>query len=157
GSGRLLRIDDHEAFSGPLMDYARTLGSLPSSTIAAPVFVGGRMWGIIFTSTMVSILPEGTESRIVNFAELVTTAVWNAQARSEVFRLAEEQAALRRVATLVAADASQDEIFTAVAVAVAGALGAELRLVRYEGEKAVVVAASEGPHGDVLPLGTRLP
>jgi GAF domain-containing protein len=156
-SGGLLRIDDHDAFSGPLMDYARTLGSLPSSTIAAPVFVGGRMWGIVFTSTMASALPEGAESRIMSFAELVATAISNAQARSEVQQLAEEQAALRRVATLVAVEAPQVEIFTAIAVGVAGAVGEELRLVRYDGEHALVVAASEGPHPDVLPLGTRLP
>ena len=37
------------------------------------------------------------------------------QAEAEVERLADEQAALRRVATLVARDASQAELFTAIA------------------------------------------
>ena len=40
-SRRPILIDDHEAFSGPLIDYARTLGALPRSTVAAPIFVEG--------------------------------------------------------------------------------------------------------------------
>src|SRR5262245_33276051 len=76
---------------------------------------------------------------------------------TESRRAAMEQAALRRVATLVARECSQEEIFTAVAEGVAGALGEELRLVRFEGDAAVVVATSDGPHMGVLPVGTRLP
>jgi hypothetical protein len=46
-------------------------------------------------------LPE-TERPFAQFAELVAAAISNADARAEVERLAEQQAALRRVATLVA-------------------------------------------------------
>ena len=51
-SRRPILINDHEAFSGPLIEYARRLGSLPRSTVAAPIFVRGRVWGAIFASTM---------------------------------------------------------------------------------------------------------
>ncbi len=60
-------------------------------------------------------LPPETETRIAQFADLVATAIANAEARTEVERLVEEQAALRRVATLVAEGASPSAVFDAVA------------------------------------------
>jgi hypothetical protein len=47
-------------------------------------------------------LPADAEARLVSFTELVATAIANADSRAALARLAEEQAALRRVATLVA-------------------------------------------------------
>ena len=47
-------------------------------------------------------LPADTEARLTGFTELVATAIANAQARVELRGYAEEQVALRRVATLVA-------------------------------------------------------
>jgi PAS domain S-box-containing protein len=113
-SRRPILIDDHEAFSGPLIDYARTLGSLPRSTVAAPIFVEGRVWGLIFASTMTVEIAEGTESRVVDFAELVASAIANTEARRELERVAAEQQALRRAATLVASGASPMEVFSAI-------------------------------------------
>jgi GAF domain-containing protein len=157
-SGRLLRIDDHEAFSGPLVDYARSMGSLPSSTVAAPVFVGGSIWGIMFTSTMASVLPEGAESRITNFAELVSTALSNAQARSDVQRLAEDQTALRRVATLIARQQPPEEIFAAVTEAAGSLLGADVTgIVEVLDEVTGMLVAGWSPGVPTVPVGLRLP
>jgi hypothetical protein len=47
-------------------------------------------------------LPLGTEKRLAQFSELVATAIASSEAREKLRRLAEEQAGLRRVATLVA-------------------------------------------------------
>jgi GAF domain-containing protein len=70
----------------------------------------------------------------LNFSELVATAVSNAQARAEVHRLADEQAALRRVATLVARDSAPEEVFAAVAEELGGLLLVEdARVIRFEG------------------------
>jgi PAS domain S-box-containing protein len=113
-SRRPILIDDHEAFSGPLIDYARTLGSLPRSTVAAPIFVEGRIWGSIFASTMAVEVTEGTEARVVDFAELVATAIANTEAQRELERIAAEQQALRTAATLVASGASETEVFAAI-------------------------------------------
>jgi PAS domain S-box-containing protein len=107
-------IDDHEAFSGPLIDYARTLGSLPRSTVAAPIFVEGRVWGSIFASTMAVEIAEGTESRVVDFAELAATAIANTEARRELEQVATAQRALRTAATLVASGASPMDVFAAI-------------------------------------------
>ena len=68
--------------------------------------VGGGIWGAIVAARFgAEPCPPETESHIARFADLVATAIANAEARAEVERLADEQAALRRVATLVAQDA----------------------------------------------------
>jgi PAS domain S-box-containing protein len=160
-SSEVLRIDDHEAFSGPLMDYARALGPFPTSTIAAPVFVRGHMWGTIFTSTMAAeSFPEGTESRIMDFAELVATAIANADWREALAGLVKEQAALRRVATLVAQGVQPSAIFAAVSREVEGVVGARMvssvkaTVVRFDPrQECVLVGASKAIEG--MPLGMR--
>ena len=60
-------------------------------------------------------LPPDTESRTAEFTDLVATAVANREARAEVRRPADEQAALRRVATVVAGGVSQAKVFSAIA------------------------------------------
>src|SRR5262249_48100931 len=55
--------------------------------------------------------PEDTEARLSAFTELVGVAIAETQAREELRALAEERAALRRVATLVAEDAPPAELF----------------------------------------------
>src|SRR5215210_3962615 len=73
-------------------------------------------------------------------------------ARSE---LAGEQAALRRVATLVARGASPDEVFAAVAAEVVQLLGVDgARVVRYAGDEEVVqLAGWSAPGYDAPALG----
>ena len=64
-------------------------------------------------------LPLETEERLADFTDLVATAVANAQAREHVRALADEQAALRRVATGVAQGAPPAQVFAAVSAEVA--------------------------------------
>jgi signal transduction histidine kinase len=79
------------------------------------------------------------------------------RAQIEVSRLAHEQAALRRVATLVARQAAADEIFAAVAEEVARLLGAERGTVcRYEPDDSMTVTAYWSEEGRDLPVGTRV-
>src|SRR5262249_30050510 len=71
-------------------------------------------------------------------------------------RLAEERAALRRVATLVASGAETDTLFALVAEQVAGVLGAPLvSIVRYESDGTASERASYSPDGPVFTVGTR--
>ena len=73
-------------------------------------------WGVMATGASEGHeLPAGTEQRLAEFTELVGTAIANAQAREELRRLAEEQSALRRVATLVADGSPPGDVFAAVA------------------------------------------
>ena len=80
------------------------------------------------------------------------------RAEAEVERLADEQAALRRVATLVAREASQAELFAAIAEECAQLFGTEdIGMVRYEGDSHQFVLASAGMFKDSFPAGSRQP
>jgi hypothetical protein len=81
----------------------------------------GRLFGSDISAIGRS-LPPGTERQLAGFTELVATALANAQARDALSRLADEQAGLRRVATLVAKGASPDDLFSAVAEEVAAVI-----------------------------------
>jgi signal transduction histidine kinase len=124
---------DYLAESEAVTVAARQLGM--RSSAGAPIIVEGRLWGVmIAASARESALPAGTEHRLAAFTELIAAAIANAQAREELSTLAEEQAALRRVATLVARGASPRAAFAAVAEEAGRLLPADLTLIgRYEG------------------------
>src|SRR5262249_26440930 len=98
----------------------------------------------------------GVETRLSVFTELVATAISNADARASLALLADEQAALRRVATLVARESSPVEIFGAVTEEACRVLASEaVGLLRFDpDETATLVAQSDTPW-DPPPLGTR--
>src|SRR5262249_29593104 len=81
-----------------------------------------------------------------------------AEARDALALLAEEQAALRRVATLVARESSPEKIFGAVTEEACRVVGSEaVGLLRFEpDETATLVAQSDTPRAPP-PLGRRLP
>src|SRR4029079_5844903 len=80
------------------------------SSVGAPITVQGHLWGALaVVSASASPLPPDTERRLVKFTELVATAIANAESREELTRLADEQAALRRGATLGAQGAPPAE------------------------------------------------
>jgi GAF domain-containing protein len=73
-------------------------------------------------------------------------------------RLAEEQAALRRVATLVARGASPAEVYDTVAEEVGRLLGvASTGLLRFEPDETVTLVGGWGRFSGQVPVGTRLP
>jgi PAS domain S-box-containing protein len=79
------------------------------------------------------------------------------QAESELRRVAGEQAARRRVATLVARGAPPTEVFSAVAEEVKGLLDAQATAIgRLDPDRTMVIVASSGTAREVLPLGSRL-
>jgi GAF domain-containing protein len=153
-TGSPARIDDWTKVRGPTAKFARELGV--KSSVACPIVVNGNLWGALVVHSKSSRIPPDTESRLLNFTELVATAIANAEARSEVQRLAHEQAALRRVATLVAQGASPFSVFDAVAEEMTQVLGADgVTLSRYEPSDEVTVLAHWGPASELVPPGTR--
>jgi signal transduction histidine kinase len=77
--------------------------------------------------------------------------------REELSRFVEEQAALRRVATLVAKGTSPPNVFAAVAEEVGRLLGAPAtRLLRYEADGTASVVAAWSETGVDIPAGSRL-
>ena len=99
------------------------------------------------------------------FTDLVATAVANAQnrglleaSRDELARLLAEQAALRRVATLVGRGIDPGEIFSAVAEEIRRLLDADnAGIGRFDPDgTAVVVVGSVGEDPVNVPIGTRV-
>jgi signal transduction histidine kinase len=127
------------------------------SALASPIVVEGELWGAITTASRERPLPAGMERRLADFTELVATAISNAEARAEVERLAAEQAALRRVATLVAEGTSPSAVLDAVAAEMERVLGADATMMlRYEPDEQVTVVARRVPNLSTLPPGTRV-
>ena len=154
-TGRPARVDDYEGASDSITAVLRDLGV--RSSVGAPIVVGGRLWGVAVASTKQEepFRPE-TESKIAAFTELVATAIANAEARIQISRLAEEQLALRRVATLVAQGAAPDSLFAVVAEQVARVLDVPLvSIVRYEEDGTASERASVSPQGTIFRVGTR--
>jgi signal transduction histidine kinase len=131
------------------------------SAAGAPIIVEGRLWGVIAAgSTKPGPLRSGMELRLAEFTELAATAIANAEGRSELARLAEEQAALRRVATLVARGTPPEEVFAAVTEELGGLIDADsATLARFESADSAVrvVAAWARAEGDRIPVGTLVP
>ena len=128
-TGRAARADDWANATGAVAAMASVLGI--GSVVATPIVVEGRLWGTLIIATSQSEpLPGDTEGRLEQFAGLVATAIANTEARAELSRLADEQAALRRVATLVAEGASPRALFDAVALEMERLLVRRLRLAR---------------------------
>jgi signal transduction histidine kinase len=113
------------------------------SSVSVPVVVDGRLWGALGTLNEGRRLPARTEDRLGKFVELVASALADAAARAELERFGARQAALRRVAELVARAAPLDEVFAAAAAEASAVLGgAPATLVRYDSDRAVTVAAA---------------
>src|SRR5207244_8779042 len=98
----------------------------------------------------------GIGRRIGALTELAATAIAITEARQELGRVATEQAALGRVATLVAEAVPPGDVFTAVAAEVAELFGVPLvGLFRYEREGMATVIAGAGKGSPYL--GRRRP
>jgi signal transduction histidine kinase len=156
------RVDDLSTSPGTVGEVARAaeLGS----GCAGPIVVNGAVWGkMCVFSRLGTVLPAGTENRLRDFIDLIATAIANYEARAELAasearagELADEQAALRRVATLVARGVSPDEMFSAVTNEMAQLFGSPQACVgrfQPDGSAMVVVGVSDGTRG--IPIGSR--
>jgi signal transduction histidine kinase len=148
----------HPDASGAAADVFRAWGI--RSCVGVPISVENRLWGVmIVMSTREQPQRADTEARLAGFTELVATAIANAQARMELRGFAEEQAALRRVATLVAGGAPPEEMFGAVTAEVGRVLSADATFMsRYDGDDAATIVGAWRSTGDVAPamVGRRL-
>jgi PAS domain S-box-containing protein len=82
-TGAPSRVDSYENMSGTLAATLRDLGF--RCAVAAPVKLGGRLWGaMIVSSVHPEPFPEGAEDRLGSFAELAAQALANAEAREQL-------------------------------------------------------------------------
>jgi signal transduction histidine kinase len=154
---RPARFDAGEPAAGPLAAEFRRRGV--RSAVGSPIFAGGRLWGVVGAASEGQPMPAEAETRIVAFTELAATAIVNAQTRAEAERFADEQAALRRVATLVARECPPEDLFAQVAEEVARLLGCESAGIwRYEPESGTgLVVGAWGTMARSYSVGSRVP
>jgi signal transduction histidine kinase len=115
------------------------------SAVSVPIFVEDQLWGSIGAVTEGRRLPTNTEERLQKFGDLVAAAIANSLARTKVIDLADEQAALRRVAELVAQGASLPEVFAGISIEASRLLAVGAALLKFETDGyAEIVAAHNG-------------
>jgi signal transduction histidine kinase len=148
-TGLAARMDSFEKAPGSTAARFRDLGLRVA--VGAPIVVDGRLWGaVVVGSSRPEPLPPDSEARISDFTDLVATAIANAQthaelqaSRAELRGLAEQQAALRRVATLVARGVAPSEVFSAVADEMARCLHvANATVSRFDDDTVTIVAVA---------------
>ncbi|MGV9801925.1 sensor histidine kinase [Mycobacterium sp. NPDC003449] len=149
------RMDTYAGVAGPIAARLRALGL--RSGVGAPVIVDGRTWGalLVGTSAPEPFSPE-TEARIGDFADLVATAVFNAESRAEITasraRIVAAADQARRRFERDLHDGAQQRIVS---------LGLEMRAVQatipsdqsaLSDQLAHIVAGLTGLHGDLQEL-----
>jgi signal transduction histidine kinase len=150
---RPARIDDYANASGPIADAVREHGI--RAAVGVPVRVEGGLWGVMIVGSRMEPLPGGIEARLAGFTELAATAIANAQARVELRGFAEEQAALRRVATLVARAAPPEEVFAAVTEEAGRLLGSSYTVMaRYDPDDTRTIVGAWSSTGPTFPVGS---
>jgi signal transduction histidine kinase len=149
-TGRPPRVEDYTDLVGPLAARARK--SSLNAAAGAPIIVNASVWGAIGAASPDAPLPDHLEDRLAEFTELVATAIANSEAHEQLAQLADEQAALRRVATLVAEGATPQRVFDAVRHEVARMFNTPVSmLMRYDDANgtATLVTTAEGFLGPV--------
>jgi CHASE3 domain sensor protein len=125
--------------------------------IVWPLRRASRLSRQIAAGSLETRMPEGSVGEIGALERSFNSmAASLEQDREEHRRLTDEQAALRRVATLVARGGPSDQIFSAVTREVGLLSGADLaRMERYEVDGSVIGVAAWSRHDEQLAVGTR--
>jgi GAF domain-containing protein len=77
-TGRPARLDDFTEVEGPIAAIMREQGA--EAGVAGPIVVDGRLWGAMAVGALsAEAVPPGTEERVAQFAELVSTAISNVE------------------------------------------------------------------------------
>jgi PAS domain S-box-containing protein len=155
-TGRPARIENYATVPGRHAERIRATGI--RSAAGMPITVDGSSWGVVIAfSTDPHQLAGDAEERLARFTELVATAIANSQARDDLHQLADEQAALRRVATLIAQEAEPSALFNTVAAEVARLFAVEMTsILRYEPDGMATKLGGSGATNP-YPVGSRFP
>jgi signal transduction histidine kinase len=139
---------------GPYGELTRKLGL--RAAVATPIVVHARYWGVALVATVRADFPPGTESRMADFTALAATAIANAQAEEQLRKLADTQAALRRLAMLVARGEPPEAVFAAATKEALRHFGSgTARMIRYELDGTATLIANEGTTGPHVRVGER--
>jgi PAS domain S-box-containing protein len=155
-SGRPEMVEDYGKASGTIGEAANRAGI--QAGVGAPILVDGKLWGVIAACSNVrGPIAADAGARLSRFTALIATAISNSQAREELRRLAEEQAALRRLATLVARGVDAQVVFDAVCEETGRVVGAaSVTLARFTSDGRAATMAGWSLGGVHLPAGMRM-
>jgi signal transduction histidine kinase len=153
-TGRPARVNGERLANGSHGSWVASLGM--RAAVATPIVVEGRGWGVTVAATSHEDLPAGTEARMAHFTELAATAIANAWAEQELRQLADTQAALRRLATLVARGAPPEQVFAAATREALQHFGdGTARMIRFELDGSATLVANEGRTAPDVRVGDR--
>src|SRR6266508_2984975 len=150
------------AAAGGLAGSVLLIGGLAgylTRAIVRPVRSTAAVAGRLAGGDLGARMPQRRAGEIGGLQRSFNTMAGSLQAsRAELGRLADEQAALRRVATLVARGVPAAEVFAALAQEAGRLLGADAaHVLRYEHDATVTLVAGWSRDGQALPVGTRSP
>ena len=155
-TGEPARVESYARVEGPVGDVVRQEGARWGA--GGPILVDGRLWGAMVVGSALAERSSDTQERVAQFAELVSTAISNVESRTQLERLAAEQSALRRVATLVAREHAPKDLFATLADEVRVLFGVDASQIRrYEADATALIAASWTESPIRHPLDERLP
>jgi signal transduction histidine kinase len=131
--GAPLRTDPAEVGWTSLAAEAPRLGV--RTCVVVPIEFDGRMWGASVAAwRSPDRLPPAVESRMAAFLASLTTTLAEAQTRSDLQLLVEEERALRHMASRVAAGTSPSEVAEHVAAEVSRLLGGRpAAVIKFDG------------------------
>ena len=153
GTGVVVQVHDTrrpariERFEGPPGSMAAFFASCGARRgVGAPITVEGRLWGVlVIVSTDPDRLPAGSELAQRNSPTCSRQRSLTRRLARRCGRVADEQAALRRVATQVAAAAPPNAVFAGVAEEVGRLLSVDRAYVaRYDADDAVTRSSPRG-------------
>jgi signal transduction histidine kinase len=166
-SGLIALLDPH--VPAPYLLVLYVLVALPVAIVwstmlaALSAVLSAGVYGYLFIPPTHSLAVEDWRSAAALAVFLVTAVVVGElaarlrRAAQAAARLTEEQAALRRVATLVARGAPPSDVFSAVAQELAREFGASITTVlRYEDDGTATIVGGWSEPGTPIPIGARL-
>ncbi|MDX6212947.1 MAG: hypothetical protein QOF82_2034 [Frankiales bacterium] len=153
-TSRSARVDEDtwKSLSDPAAVGLRRLGI--RSMVASPIIVEGRLWGVIAVLTRRGPFPFDTAHRVADFTELAATAIANAQSHQKLLEVADTQAALRRLAMLIARGEPPEAVLAAATREALHHFGSgTARMIRYELDGTATLVANEGTSGPHVRVG----
>src|SRR5271166_4048529 len=133
-------------------------GAGSCALLAVPVVSRGALRAVLLENRLIrgAFTTERLDA-VKLIAGQLAVSLDNAQLYAGFRRIADEQAALRRVATLVAQGAPPPAVFDAVAAEIERLLEADgVTLGRYEPGEEVTAVAHRGANAEMMPPGTRV-
>jgi GAF domain len=121
--------------------HERGRAARSDTAVAVPISLDGAVWGVLCAGGVA--VSDGAEDRLADLGALAAMAISSVDAAGRLHRVADAQAALRRVTALVAESVPAAELFESVVREVARVVNVQsVLLLRYDRGRATTVVSS---------------